>query len=106
MRAVGNVGSPNIVLAQELGKFQPRCLISVQYEDVLHDELRRCCRFGCISLGMERVAPDYGLRFVTRFFSSLSTTKTASRLAGSVSLALALTPWRSPGTSEKFSPAL
>ena len=38
--------------------------------------------------------------------SSVSTTKTASSRAGSVVLALALTAWRSPGISEKFSPAL
>lgn len=38
--------------------------------------------------------------------SSVSTTKTASSLAGSVVLALALTAWRSPGISEKFSPVL
>jgi len=35
----------------------------------------------------------------------VSTTNTAS-LAGFVLLALALTPWRSPGSSEKLSPAL
>jgi hypothetical protein len=38
--------------------------------------------------------------------SFVSTTKTARSLAGSVSLALALTAWRSPGSSEKLCPAL
>jgi hypothetical protein len=38
--------------------------------------------------------------------SFVSTTKTASSLAGCVLLALALTPWRSPGSSEKLCPAL
>src|SRR6185312_1931893 len=38
--------------------------------------------------------------------SFVSTTNTASSLAGSVSLALALTAWRSPGSSEKLCPAL
>ena len=33
--------------------------------------------------------------------SFVSTTNTARSLAGVVSLALALTPWRSPGSSEK-----
>jgi len=37
--------------------------------------------------------------------SFVSTTNTASSLAGFVSLALALTLWRSPGSSEKFCPA-
>jgi hypothetical protein len=38
--------------------------------------------------------------------SFVSTTNTARSLAGSVSLALALTLWRSPGSSEKLCPAL
>ena len=38
--------------------------------------------------------------------SFVSNTNTARSLAGSVSLALALTLWRSPGSSEKLSPAL
>ena len=38
--------------------------------------------------------------------SFVSTTNTARSLAGSVSLALALTAWRSPGISEKLCPAL
>jgi hypothetical protein len=38
--------------------------------------------------------------------SFVSTTNTARSLAGSVLLALALTPWRSPGSSEKLCPAL
>jgi hypothetical protein len=38
--------------------------------------------------------------------SFVSTTNTARSLAGFVSLALALTPWRSPGSSEKLCPAL
>ena len=38
--------------------------------------------------------------------SLVSTMNTASSLAGSVSLPLALTSWRSPGISEKLSPAL
>ena len=37
--------------------------------------------------------------------SFVSTTNTARSLAGCVSLALALTPWRSPGSSEKLCPA-
>ena len=37
--------------------------------------------------------------------SFVSTTNTARSLAGFVSLALALTPWRSPGSSEKLCPA-
>jgi hypothetical protein len=35
----------------------------------------------------------------------VSTTNTASSLAGFVSLALALTLWRSPGSSDKLCPA-
>src|SRR6266480_1420559 len=38
--------------------------------------------------------------------SFVSTTNTARSLAGFVLLALALTAWRSPGSSEKFCPAL
>jgi hypothetical protein len=38
--------------------------------------------------------------------SLVSTTNTARSLAGFVLLALALTPWRSPGNSEKLCPAL
>ena len=37
--------------------------------------------------------------------SCVSTTNTARSLAGFVSLAFALTPWRSPGSSEKLCPA-
>ncbi len=37
--------------------------------------------------------------------SFVSTTNTARSLAGFVLLALALTPWRSPGSSEKLCPA-
>src|SRR5262249_28078751 len=37
--------------------------------------------------------------------SFVSTTNTARSLAGLVSLALALTAWRSPGSSEKLCPA-
>ena len=37
--------------------------------------------------------------------SFVSTTNTARSLAGFVSLALALTPWRSPRSSEKLCPA-
>lgn len=43
---------------------------------------------------------------VVSSISFVSTTNTARSLAGSVSLALALTPWRSPGSSEKLCPAL
>ena len=39
-------------------------------------------------------------------FWLVSTTKTASSFAGLVVLPFALTPWRSPGISEKLSPAL
>jgi len=38
--------------------------------------------------------------------SFVSTTNTARSLAGFVLLAFALTPWRSPGSSEKLCPAL
>src|SRR5262245_45249801 len=38
--------------------------------------------------------------------SLVSTTNTARSLAGLVLLAFALTPWRSPGSSEKLCPAL
>jgi len=37
---------------------------------------------------------------------TVSTTKTASNFAGFVLLAFSLTLWRSPGISEKLSPAL
>jgi len=42
---------------------------------------------------------------IVRSVSFVSTTNTARSLAGCVSLALALTPWRSPGSSEKLCPA-
>src|SRR5262249_33624914 len=42
---------------------------------------------------------------VTSCVSLVSTTNTARSLAGRVLLALALTLWRSPGFSEKLSPA-
>ena len=38
--------------------------------------------------------------------SFVSTTNTAGSFAGCVSLALALTAWRSPGSSDQLSPAL
>lgn len=47
--------------------------------------------------------PRYGLRGAVRTVSSVSTTKTASSFAGSVFLALALTSWRSPSSSVRFS---
>lgn len=43
---------------------------------------------------------------IVRSVSFVSTTNTARSLAGFVLLALALTPWRSPGSSEKLCPAL
>src|SRR5262249_57396417 len=44
------------------------------------------------------------LRGVVRFFSSVSTTKTASSLAGAVVLAFRLTRWMEPGVSYQLSP--
>jgi hypothetical protein len=43
---------------------------------------------------------------IVRSVSFVSTMSTARSLAGCVLLALALTPWRSPGSSEKLCPAL
>src|SRR5262245_1944914 len=43
---------------------------------------------------------------ITSSVSFVSTTNTARRFAGSVSLALALTLWRSPGSSDRLCPAL
>src|SRR5262249_17235116 len=43
---------------------------------------------------------------VVNSVSFVSTTNTARSLASFVSLALALTLWRSPGSSEKFCPSL
>ena len=43
---------------------------------------------------------------IVSFVSFVSTTNTARSLAGLVSLAFALTPWRSPGSSEKLCPAV
>src|ERR1700739_396051 len=51
----------------------------------------------------------YDSQFANGIVSSVSlvsTTNTARSLAGFVLLALALTPWRSPGSSEKLCPAL
>ena len=43
---------------------------------------------------------------IVRSVSFVSTTNTARSLVGCVLLALALMPWRSPGSSEKLCPAL
>jgi hypothetical protein len=43
---------------------------------------------------------------IVKSVSFVSTTNTARSLAGCVLLALALTLWRSPGSSEKLCPAL
>src|SRR6516225_3843258 len=68
-----------------------------------------------------QVGPRHGIKFVfggtksikpyfpngiVSSVSFVSTTKTARSLAGFVLLALALTAWRSPGSSEKLCPAL
>src|SRR5437762_851288 len=52
----------------------------------------------------DRPQEDYS-SLMTRCFSSVLTTKTASRRAGPVVLAFLLTPCRSPGSSAKLSPA-
>jgi hypothetical protein len=44
-------------------------------------------------------------RGIVSSVSFVSSTNTARSLAGFVSLAFALTPWRSPGSSEKLCPA-
>src|SRR5262249_34247686 len=50
-------------------------------------------------------APPYCGSSMVRVVSSVLSTNTASSLAGSVSLAFALTLWWSPGSSAKLSPA-
>jgi hypothetical protein len=54
------------------------------------------------TMGVEHQFPNG----IVSSVSFVSTTNTASSLAGLVLLALALTPWRSPGSSEKLCPAL
>jgi hypothetical protein len=56
-------------------------------------------------LRMEGIKAQFSNGIVSSV-SFVSTTNTARSLAGSVSLALALTRWRSPGISEKLCPAL
>jgi hypothetical protein len=53
----------------------------------------------------QRRWPQFPIGIVSSV-SFVSTTNTARSLAGCVSLALALTLWRSPGNSEKLCPAL
>src|SRR6185436_13235343 len=55
-----------------------------------------------LSIGIETQFPNG----IVSSVSFVSTTNTARSLAGFVLLALALTPWRSPGSSEKLCPAL
>jgi hypothetical protein len=56
-------------------------------------------------LRMKGIKPQFP-NGVVNSVSFVSTTNTARSLAGCVSLALALTLWRSPGSSEKLSPVL
>src|SRR5262249_53272728 len=60
---------------------------------------------GLTSRGVSLLEGSHFSRNVSSF-SLVSTTNTAKSLAGSVSLALALTAWRSPGVSEKLYPPL
>src|SRR5262249_40211243 len=57
------------------------------------------------SLRTKGIKPQFPNGIVSSV-SFVSTTNTARSLAGFVLLPLALTPWRSPGSSEKFCPAL
>src|SRR5215472_18826516 len=73
---------------------------------------RACQRQNSGSAGLPRqylrtkgIKPQFPNGIVSSV-SFVSTTNTARSLAGLVSLALALTPWRSPGSSEKLCPAL
>ena len=52
------------------------------------------------------IKPQFPTGIVVSSVSFVSTTNTARSLAGLVLLALALTLWRSPGSSEKLCPAL
>jgi hypothetical protein len=60
-------------------------------------------RASCLFLRTKGIGPQFPNGVVSSV-SFVSTTNTARSLAGSVSLALALTLWRSPGSSEKLSP--
>jgi hypothetical protein len=62
-------------------------------------------RASCLFLRTKGIGPQFPNGVVSSV-SFVSTTNTARSWAGSVSLALALTLWRSPGSSEKLSPAL
>ena len=59
----------------------------------------------CSGVRLSLVEPQFPSGIVSSV-SFVSTTNTARSLAGFVLLALALTAWRSPGSSEKCSPAL
>jgi hypothetical protein len=66
----------------------------------------RACTMEAIA---SAVSNDYDSQFANGIVSSVSfvsTTNTARSLAGFVLPALALTTWRSPGSSEKLSSAL
>src|SRR3954451_18820068 len=73
---------------------------------IIHDRspLRAPDRHRALGTAVRSQFPNGTVSSVS--FVLVSTTNTARSLAGSVSLALALTPWRSPGSSEKLSPAL
>ncbi len=64
---------------------------------------RGAVSFGCLYLRAK--VPQFPNGIVSSV-SFVSTTNTARSLAGFVLLALALTPWRSPGSSEKLCPDL
>ena len=72
----------------------------------LYDPLRRLPAIPRIRIGVFNCDPSsHFLYGVVSSFSSVSTTNTASSLAGSVLLAFSLTLCRSPGISEKLCPA-
>jgi hypothetical protein len=64
--------------------------------------IRACTGFMLRTKGIKPQFPNG----IVSSVSFVSTTNTARSLAGFVLLALALTPWRSPGSSEKLCPAL
>src|SRR5215470_19437528 len=63
------------------------------------------CQFRVLVSPHEGINPQFPNGIVSSV-SFVSTTNTARSLAGFVLLALALTAWRSPGSSEKLCPAL
>jgi len=102
------LGAPNQPGRLLRGVFDRNDLVIFTVQDrCWHIELFQVIRLVRLREGLDAFVPKpQSPSGVVSSVSFVSTTNTARSLAGFVSLALALTRWRSPGSSEKLCPVV